>query len=52
MKAKKVISRRYAMQLVNQGKARIIGRLIPDQYGIVYVAIDRIDLQITQHFIY
>lgn len=46
---KKIISKRYAMKLLNNGKASFATKVIRED-GRVFVAIDRLDLQCTQHY--
>jgi ASC-1-like (ASCH) protein len=45
-----IISKKYAIQLVKQGKAKIEGKLKPDDRGTVYTIITRYDLQRTDHY--
>lgn len=49
-----IISTRYAHSLIRQGKADIIGYVVGDysfgEYGTMYIVIDRLDLQRTDHY--
>jgi len=48
-----IISKKYALRLIREGKARKVGKLKPDpndRYR-VYVIVDRLDLQRTDHYL-
>ena len=45
-----IISKKYARKLVKEGKAGFVVELKPDDQGRIYVAIDRYDLQRTDHY--
>ena len=46
----KIISKAYALKLVKNGNAKIETELVPNDRGIVYVAISRYDTQETAHY--
>jgi len=47
----KVISKRHAIELIRQGKAKSGTRLKPDDNGYVYKVLDRYDTQETCHYL-
>lgn len=50
MKPKKIITQRTAEKLIREGRATLGSALRPDEKGRIYVAIDRCDIQMVQHF--
>lgn len=44
------ITKKYALQLIREGKATLGPVLTPDDHGHVYQAIDRHDVQRVDHF--
>ncbi len=46
-----VITKKYAQELIKQGRATAETRLSPDACGAVYVAVTRHDIQRTDHYI-
>ncbi len=46
-----IITKKYAQKLIRQGKARIATTLKPDEHGVIYVAVDRLDIQRTDHYV-
>ena len=49
-----IISTEYAHDLIRQGKADIVGSVVGDdrfgEYGTMYIVINRLDLQRTDHY--
>ena len=45
-----IITKKYAQKLIHSGKAKIETELKPDNYGRIYIAITRYDVQRTDHF--
>jgi len=46
----KIITEGYAKKLIRKGAAGNPCQLAPDELGRVYVAIDRYDLQVIDHY--